>query len=31
MNARQFKGYGAEAGATSSAFADRIIHHLKTA
>src|SRR5436305_329898 len=27
--ARQFAGYGAEAGATSSAFADRIIHHLK--
>jgi isocitrate dehydrogenase len=27
--ARQFEGYGAEAGATSSAFADRIIHHLK--
>jgi isocitrate dehydrogenase len=26
--ARQFKGYGAEAGASSSAFADRIIHHL---
>lgn len=26
--ARQFKGYGAEAGATSSAFADRIIYHL---
>lgn len=26
--ARQFKGYGAEAGATSSVFADRIIHHL---
>jgi isocitrate dehydrogenase len=26
--ARQFAGYGAEAGATSSAFADRIIHHL---
>lgn len=26
--ARQFKGYGAEAGATSSAFADRIIEHL---
>jgi isocitrate dehydrogenase len=27
--ARQFAGYGAEAGASSSAFADRIIHHLK--
>ncbi len=27
--ARQFKGYGAEAGASSSAFAERIIHHLK--
>jgi isocitrate dehydrogenase len=27
--ARQFKGYGAEAGATSSDFADRIIHHLR--
>jgi isocitrate dehydrogenase len=26
--ARQFAGYGAEAGATSSAFADRIVHHL---
>jgi isocitrate dehydrogenase len=26
--ARQFAGYGAEAGATSSAFADRIIYHL---
>ena len=26
--ARQFAGYGAEAGATSSDFADRIIHHL---
>jgi isocitrate dehydrogenase len=26
--ARQFPGYGAEAGATSSAFADRIIQHL---
>jgi isocitrate dehydrogenase len=26
--ARQFKGYGAEAGATSSDFADRIIHHI---
>jgi len=26
--ARQFAGYGAEAGATSSEFADRIIHHL---
>jgi isocitrate dehydrogenase len=27
--ARQFKGYGAEAGASSSAFADRIIEHVK--
>jgi isocitrate dehydrogenase len=27
--ARQFAGYGAEAGATSSEFADRIIVHLK--
>ena len=27
--ARQFRGYGAEAGAGSSDFADRIIHHLK--
>src|SRR5438105_1386681 len=27
--ARQFPGYGAEAGATSSEFADRVIHHLK--
>jgi isocitrate dehydrogenase len=26
--ARQFTGYGAEAGANSSAFADRIIHHM---
>jgi isocitrate dehydrogenase len=26
--ARQFPGYGAEAGASSSAFAERIIHHL---
>jgi isocitrate dehydrogenase len=26
--ARQFPGYGAEAGATSSEFADRIIYHL---
>ena len=26
--ARQFSGYGAEAGATSSAFADRIIEHI---
>jgi isocitrate dehydrogenase len=26
--ARQFAGYGAEAGATSSAFADRIIYHI---
>ncbi len=27
--ARQFPGYGEKAGATSSEFADRIIHHLK--
>jgi isocitrate dehydrogenase len=27
--ARQFAGYGAEAGATSAAFAERIIEHLK--
>ncbi|MBL8792335.1 MAG: NADP-dependent isocitrate dehydrogenase [Planctomycetia bacterium] len=27
--ARQFAGYGAEAGATSMAFADRIIEHLR--
>lgn len=27
--ARQFKGYGAEAGATSAAFAERIIEHMK--
>jgi isocitrate dehydrogenase len=27
--ARQFVGYGAEAGASSSAFADRIIYHLQ--
>jgi isocitrate dehydrogenase len=27
--ARQFAGYGEKAGATSSEFADRIIHHLK--
>src|SRR5438552_870011 len=27
--ARQFAGYGAEAGATSSAFTDRIIDHMK--
>jgi isocitrate dehydrogenase len=26
--ARQFAGYGAEAGASSSAFAERIIHHI---
>src|SRR5215471_2609235 len=26
--ARQFAGYGAEAGATSLAFADQVIHHL---
>jgi isocitrate dehydrogenase len=29
--ARQFAGYGAEAGAASSAFADRVIYHLKRA
>lgn len=29
--ARQFPGYGAEAGATSSAFADRIAHHIQKA
>src|SRR5947208_5483504 len=28
--ARQFSGYGAEAGATSAEFADRIIYHLKS-
>jgi isocitrate dehydrogenase len=27
--ARQFKGYGAEAGASSSDFAERIVHHIK--
>jgi hypothetical protein len=27
--ARQFLGYGAEAGASSAAFAERIIHHLQ--
>jgi isocitrate dehydrogenase len=27
--ARQFAGYGAEAGASSSVFADRLIYHLK--
>lgn len=27
--ARQFPGYGAEAGATSSAFAERMIYHMK--
>jgi isocitrate dehydrogenase len=27
--ARQFAGYGAEAGATSAEFAERIIHHLQ--
>jgi isocitrate dehydrogenase len=27
--ARQFPGYGEKAGASSSAFADRIIHHLR--
>ncbi len=26
--ARQFAGYGAEAGASSAAFAERIVHHL---
>jgi len=26
--ARQFAGYGEKAGVSSSAFADRIIHHL---
>jgi isocitrate dehydrogenase len=26
--ARQFRGYGAEAGATSSEFAERIVHHI---
>ncbi len=29
--ARQFAGYGAEAGATSSEFADRIIYHINRA
>lgn len=29
--ARQFAGYGVEAGATSSEFADRIIHHIQKA
>jgi isocitrate dehydrogenase len=29
--ARQFAGYGAEAGASSAAFADRIIYHLNQA
>lgn len=29
--ARQFPGYGAEAGASSSAFADRIVYHLNQA
>ncbi|MFN4261471.1 MAG: NADP-dependent isocitrate dehydrogenase [Gemmataceae bacterium] len=29
--ARQFPGYGAEAGATSAEFADRIIHHIQQA
>ena len=29
--ARQFPGYGAEAGASSSEFADRIIHHINRA
>jgi isocitrate dehydrogenase len=29
--ARQFAGYGAEAGATSAEFAERIIYHLKSA
>ncbi len=27
--ARQFPGYGAEAGATSAAFAERIIYHIE--
>ena len=27
--ARQFPGYGEKAGASSSEFADRIIHHLQ--
>src|SRR5262249_48008198 len=26
--ARQFPGYGEKAGATSSAFSDRVVHHL---
>jgi isocitrate dehydrogenase len=29
--ARQFSGYGAEAGATSAAFGERIIHHINAA
>jgi isocitrate dehydrogenase len=29
--ARQFAGYGAEAGVTSSEFADRIIYHVNRA
>jgi isocitrate dehydrogenase len=29
--ARQFPGYGEKAGATSSEFADRIIHHMQRA
>jgi len=29
--ARQFPGYGEKAGARSSEFADRIVHHLQTA
>ncbi len=29
--ARQFAGYGAEAGAPSSVFAERVIHHLRQA
>jgi isocitrate dehydrogenase len=27
--ARQFPGYGEKAGASSSAFAERIIHHIQ--
>ena len=29
--ARQFAGYGAEAGATSAGFAERIVYHLNKA
>jgi isocitrate dehydrogenase len=29
--ARQFPGYGEKAGATSAAFADRIVHHMRRA